>query len=172
MPKAPIYVRALSEEERTAVTAGLRSTEAFTLRRSQIVLASERRKVASEIGRELGCDTDTALNGIKAFNERGVAALTARPTARQGARSFDEEADEKLWAIVQQSPRNFGKQTSLWTLELLAEVSYEQGLTPEQVSREAVRAAFQRLGVKWKRAKHWITSPDPEYGPKKTRETS
>jgi hypothetical protein len=39
------------------------------------------------------------------------------------------------------------------------------------VSREAVRTALQRLGVSWKRAKQWITSPDPEYVQKKTLET-
>ena len=28
-----------------------------------------------------------------------------------------------------------------------------------------------RLGVGWKRAKHWITSPDPAYARKKARAT-
>ena len=74
---------------------------------------------------------------------------------------------KRLRAFLHQSPRNFGKETSLWTLELAAEVSFEQGLTPERVSREAVRTALQRLGVRWKRAKQWITSPDPAYARKK-----
>jgi transposase len=113
------------------------------------------------------------LNAIKAFNVRGVGALTEQPRVRRRTRrSFDEEAAERLRVLVQQSPRTYGKQTSLWTLALLAEVSYEQGLTAGQVSREAVRTTFQRLGVNWKRAKHWITSPDPEYGPKKAHVTS
>jgi transposase len=72
---------------------------------------------------------------------------------------------------LHQSPRQFGKASSLWTLALAAEVSFEQGLTPERVSREAVRTALQRLGVGWKRAKHWITSPDPAYVQKKSGET-
>ena len=29
------------------------------------------------------------------------------------------------------------------------------------------RLALKRLGVGWKRAKHWLTSPDPEYARKK-----
>ena len=74
---------------------------------------------------------------------------------------------ERLRALLHQSPRSFGKETSVWTLELAAEVSLEQGLTPERVSREAVRTAMQRLGVRWKRAKQWITSPDPAYARKK-----
>jgi hypothetical protein len=35
------------------------------------------------------------------------------------------------------------------------------GLTPRLVSDETMRLAWHRLGVSWKRAQHWITSPDP-----------
>jgi hypothetical protein len=50
-------------------------------------------------------------------------------------------------------------------------VSFAQGLTPRLVSDEAIRVALRRLGVTWKRAKHWITSPDPAYARKKTDAT-
>jgi hypothetical protein len=44
----------------------------------------------------------------------------------------------------------------------------EEGLTKERVSGETIRATLAReLGVRWKRAKRWITSPDPEYQRKK-----
>jgi hypothetical protein len=52
-------------------------------------------------------------------------------------------------------------------VQLAAEVSFAQGLTPCLVSDEAIRVALRRLGVSWKRAKHWITSPDPAYARKK-----
>ena len=68
---------------------------------------------------------------------------------------------------MHQSPRTFGRPTSVWTLELAAEVSFEQGLTAERVSGETIRATLQRLGIRWKRAKRWITSPDREYARKK-----
>ena len=35
------------------------------------------------------------------------------------------------------------------------------------MSDETIRQAILRLGVRWKRAKQWITSPDPEYARKK-----
>ena len=69
--------------------------------------------------------------------------------------------------MLHQSPREFGKPTSLWTLGLAAEVSFEEGLTERRVSGETVRATLERLGVRWLRAKRWITSPDPEYARKK-----
>jgi transposase len=169
MAKAPIYIRTLIDEERAALMAGLRSRDAFVLRRCQILLASACGKRASQIASELGCDTDTALNAINAFNRAGVAALQPGSSVpHRIAVAFDAAAAEELRALLHQSPRSFGKETSLWSLELAAEVSFEQGLTPVRVSREAVRTALQRLGVRWKRAKQWLTSPDPEYGRKKT----
>jgi transposase len=54
-------------------------------------------------------------------------------------------------------------------LVLAAEVSFEQGLTKNQMSYETIRQALKRLRVGWQRAKHWITSPDPEYIKKKKR---
>jgi hypothetical protein len=80
---------------------------------------------------------------------------------------FDTDTCEALRALLHQSPRTFGKPTSRWTLQLAAEVSFAQGLTPRLVSDEAIRVALRRLGVAWKRAKHWITSPDPAYLRKK-----
>jgi hypothetical protein len=45
---------------------------------------------------------------------------------------------------------------------LAAPVCQELGWTTHQVSIETIRLALKRLGVGWQRAKHWITSPDPE----------
>ncbi len=39
--KRPIFVRPLSDAEREALEAGLRSSDAFVLRRCQILLASD-----------------------------------------------------------------------------------------------------------------------------------
>jgi hypothetical protein len=60
----------------------------------------------------------------------------------------------------------------VWTLPLAAEVSWEEGLTPTRVSGETIRATLQRLGIRWQRAKRWITSPDPAYARKKVRATA
>jgi hypothetical protein len=69
--------------------------------------------------------------------------------------------------MLHPSPREFGKDTSLWTLDMAAEVSFEEGLTEERVSGETIRATLARMGLRWQRAKCWITSPDPEYERKK-----
>ena len=55
-------------------------------------------------------------------------------------------------------------------MEMAALVSFEEELTKEQVSGETIRATLLRMGVRWRRAKHWITSPDPLYARKKEGE--
>jgi len=172
MGKTPIYVRPLTDDECAALTAGLRSRDAFVLRRCQILLASASGRRASQIGAPLGCDTDTVLNAINAFNAVGLEALRAGSSRPHHIHvAFDAAQAEQLQALLHRSPREFGRAHSRWTLTLAAEVSYEQGLTTARVSREAVRMALQRLGIRWKRAKQWITSPDPAYVRKKTTAT-
>ena len=171
MPKA-IFIRPLTVAERAALDAGVRSAEAFTMRRCQMLLANARGETASAIARHLSCHDQTVRNAIHAFNEKGLASLQPGSfVAHHIERAFDGERAERLRALLHQSPRNFGKPTSLWTLDLAAEVAYAQGITPEQVSGETIRATLARLKVGWRRAKHWITSPDPEYARKKTRAT-
>jgi transposase len=169
MPKA-IFVRALAPEVRKVLEAGVRSADAFVVRRCQMLLASARGTPAGQIGQHLSCSDQTVRNAIRAFNKVGLASLTPGSSVPHHiARAFEKEQAERLRALLHQSPRTFGKPTSLWTLALAAEVSYAEGLTTEQVSAETVRATLERLGIGWRRAKQWITSPDPEYARKKTR---
>jgi len=170
--RKPIFVRFLTEEERQKLEAGLRSKEPFVARRSQILLASSRGERAPRIAEFIGCDDQTVRNVIVAFNGRGIAALemgSRRPKTSQPI--FSDERLEQLKALLHRSPRDFGKGTSVWTLELAAEVSFAEGITPRLVSGDSVRLALKRLKVSWKRAKHWITSPDPAYERKKSRVT-
>lgn len=167
----PIYVRPITENERERLKAGLRSSNGFELRRCQIILASERGEHAIAIAQNVGCSDETVREVIKAFNRSGLEALkpgSRRPHKTQAA--FKAEQGEQLKALLHNSPRTFGKATSVWTLELVAEVSFEQELTQERVSGETIRLTLKRMGVKWARAKHWITSPDPEYSRKKSVE--
>jgi transposase len=170
--RRPVFVRDLIEGERDRLKAGVRSSKPFTVRRSQIILSSARGERAPRIAEFLGCDDQTVRNAIVAFNERGVAALemgSRRPKSAQSV--FSDEGLEQLKALLHRSPRDFGKETSVWTLELAAEISFGEGITPRLISGDCVRHALKRLKVSWKRAKHWITSPDPAYERKKSPET-
>ena len=166
--KPPIFVRQLSDTEKGQLKTALRSSDAFVLRRAQIVLASDRKERASQIARSLGCGSQTVRDAIHDFDERGLDALlkgSSRPLEVHAA--FDEEGACALKGLLHRSPREFGIEESFWTLEHAAKVSFEQGLTERRVSGETVRATLDRLGLRWRRAKRWIESPDPEYARKK-----
>ena len=90
--KRPIYVRALSDEEREGLVYGLRSPDAFVMRRCQILLASSRGKIAREIATDLSCDGQTVRDAIHSFNTKGLDCLahwssrphTIRPAFKKG----------------------------------------------------------------------------------------
>ena len=161
--RKPIFIRSLTKDEQHTLHEGLRSANAFVLRRCQILLASARGQTARVIAETLGCDDQTVRNVLYTFNTQGFAVLTRRSSAprRLPHAVFDGPRCEQLRALLHQSPRTFGHPTSQWTLALAATTAYAEGLTPRPISGEAMRRALARLGVRWKRAEHWITSPDP-----------
>jgi transposase len=172
--RPPIFVRPLTDAERQALTAGLRSPDAFVLRRCQMLLASARGERAPRIAEHLGCDDQTVLDALHAFNAYGLPALrkgSSRPKRLRPA-AFGPQQAAALRALLHRSPRDFGKPGSVWTLEWAAEVSVAVGIVPTRVSGETIRQTLQRLGIGWKRAKHWITSPDPGYARKKGSATA
>lgn len=169
--RRPVFVCALTAEERERLVVGLRSSDAFVLRRCQIVLASARGEWAPKIAPSLGCSDQTVRNAIAAFNESGLSSLIKGSSVpHKTRRLLGTQQVERVRALLHESPRRFGRPTSLWTLPLLAEVSFEQGVTSQKVSPEAIRLALKRLGIGWRRAKDWIKSPDPQYARKKGRE--
>jgi transposase len=166
--KQPLFLRPLAEAERAALRRGLRSTEAFTLRRCQILLASDQGQRPSQIAAALGCGVQTVRDALHAFAAEGLGCLQPKPkTPKTIHTAWPRDRDADLRASLHQSPRTLGKPTSLWTLPLAAQVCFEKGWTPRLVSGETVRLVLKRLGVGWKRAKHWLVSPDPAYARKK-----
>ena len=171
--KRPIFVRPLTDVERDAVERGLRSVHAFTLRRSQIIAASARGEQVPRIARSLGCSEQTVRNALHAFTGAGSTSLRKRSSrVHTEQAAFTPATAARLPALLHRSPRDFGHPTSLWTLDLAAVEAHRQGLTTSVVTGETVRATLARLGVRWLRAKRWITSPDPEYARKKGSATA
>ena len=166
--QAKLFVPPLTAEQRQALLAGLRSSEAFTVRRSQILLASADGQAPSAIARELRCTSPTVRNAIHAFARDGLGCLREKSSRPHSAQPLlGPSRAESLKEVLHQRPRAFGKPTSLWTLDLVAEVCHARGWTPRVVAGETIRQTLKRLGIGWRRAKHWITSPDPAYARKK-----
>jgi transposase len=154
----------LSESERAALEQGLRSKDAFTLRRCQIVLASAKRTKPKEIAAYLGCSVQTVRNVIRAFQQQGLACLQAQSSRPKTVKPlFDEDKRAQLRQLLHDNPRHFGKARSTWTLDLLAQMCREQGITEHQVSHTTIEEALKTMGITWSRAKRWIISPDEQY---------
>ena len=75
--KPRTFVRDLSEEDHCSLSTGLRSSDVFVLRRSQILLASARGETAPRIAQSLSYDEQTVRRTIHAFSQQGREALQA-----------------------------------------------------------------------------------------------
>jgi len=115
--RKPIFVRPIRDDERPALEAGLHSSDAFVLRRCQIILASERRKRAPEIAKDVGCDSDSVLDIIHAFNHNGVQALIRKSSCpHKTYPAFAADQREHLRTLLHKSPSLFGKFTVVYLL--------------------------------------------------------
>jgi transposase len=166
----PLYARELTDEERQVLRQSLKSSNGFTVRRAQMLLmsADEQLKV-DEIGRRVGCQGQAVRQAIHAFHREGLNSLHAKPKGNPtDRRALDDLAREQLRDLIRRSPRDLGYETSLWTLDLLAQACFEQGITALQVTGETIRATLAAMGISWRRVKQFINSPDPHYTVKKT----
>src|SRR3954465_13535256 len=145
----PLFVRELSDPERHALQAGLRSSDGFTVRRCHILLASAPGDAAPVIAQAVGGSPQAVRNVLRAFERRGLAVVTMQSRRpHTAAKVFDAERSRQLKAIFNQSPRQFGKARSTWTLALAAEVCAEHGISAERVSYETIRDDLHSLGVR------------------------
>lgn len=169
MKKEPIFIRKITEQEKQIMEKALRSSDACQMKRGQILLASSQGLTTTDIKKQLGYSAEYARQMIHRFNEQGVECLKRKSSARLDQKPMiDAKCCEQIKKMMHNSPRQYGKQTSIWTLSLMGEVLYEQGGTPRPMADETIRVAMKNNGTSWKRAKHWIRSPDPQYRLKKT----
>ncbi len=150
----------LSREDIQRLEAGLHSNSNFTVRRCQILLLSAREGATpQEIALRLGCSDQTVRNTIRAFARDGLKSLNEKPHRPLTVQSAFNPPNLRILAeIIKQSPREYGYDTGVWSLERLAEVSYRKGLTPEKFSYEAIRKALKRLGLNWRQARKYISA--------------
>lgn len=168
-----LYARPLTDEERQILHQSLKSSNGFTVRRAQMLLLSgdEGLKVDA-IGQRVGCQGQAVRQAIHAFEHEGLRCLQPKAKGNpRDRRALDEAARKQLRELIRRSPRDLGYETSLWTLELLAQACFEQGIAAVRVTGETIRATLSAMGINWRRVKQRITSPDPHYTVKKSGAT-
>src|ERR671933_3011606 len=97
----PLFVRELSDPERRALQAGMRSSDGFRVRRCPILLAFARGDTAPVIAQAVGCSPQAVRNVLRAFETRRLAALalqSRRPYT--AAKLFEAERSQRLKALL------------------------------------------------------------------------
>ena len=168
----PIFVRKLTEEEHRSLQKALQSPSSFTVRRCQILLSSAKGKKARQIASELHCSDQTVRDAIHTFEQEGLAYLEEKSHARNDVQTaFDAESRERLRQLIRTSPREVGHESSVWTLDLLAQSCWAKKISSRPVNRDNVGLVLREMGISWRRAKQWIRSPDAHYEHRKKDET-
>src|SRR4051794_17202381 len=109
----PLFVRELSDPERHALQAGLRSSDGFRVRRCHILLASARGEPAPMIAQAVGCTPQAVRNVLRTFETRGLAGVTLQSRRpHTAAKVFDAERSQqlKMW-ITSPDPQYALKKT-------------------------------------------------------------
>jgi len=78
-----LFIRALTEVEKAVLKTGLRSQDAFTRCRCQILLATADGNNPSQISQHLGCAIKTVHKVIHAFNQCGIDCIERQSTQPQ-----------------------------------------------------------------------------------------
>ena len=169
-----LYAREATQEEQKALEKGLRSGSAFSVRRSQIILSSGMdKRNTREIAEQYRVSDQCVRNVIREFEREGIACLEEKSHRRRDNQSgFNEEGLSRLKDLIRQSPRSYGHESSVWTLEKLAQTCWKERISSRRVSVAGARVGLRKLGINWQRAKHRINSPDPHYAHKKSVVTS
>ena len=164
----PIELKEINQKEQQELSELYDQTKEVRIRtRAQmILLASEEKLTAAQIGKIVRKDEQTVRRWIKRYNAEGIKGIYDAP--RSGARGkVTAQYKEKLLSTVRRRPRSLDLPYSLWTLQRLVDYMAEE--TGIRVSTETVRLHLKAAEIVISRPQHKVSSPDPEYMVKKRR---
>jgi len=136
--------------------------------RAQAVLFLHGGMPERETGLFVGASERSVRRWLNSYRREGVAGLEDKK--RPGRKSkICRQYGEKLAAITKQSPASVGMTGGSWNCRMLCQ--WLEGTFHVRVSDEWIRQILLRHGLRFRRAKLKLTSPDPEYAQKKRLST-
>jgi transposase len=163
-----LYAR-VDGETRQMVQAELRvAGDAKWYRRLKVIDLSGQGVAVAELAQTFDLTPATVRNYIHAFNTAGLAGL--RPGYGQGRPLAVEWSREQWLDVLAQAPCDLaGLDTAArnWTQRLLQ--TYLAVYHQITLSQSALSTSLRRAGVRWRRAKLRVHSPDPLYVVKRQR---
>lgn len=155
----------LSWRERRELEHLLKHThDAITLRRIQALLWLNRGVSGSQVAKRLDMSRQVIYQWIALFRRKTPADLATRLAA--GARSGRPRTvqgiiDPLIDEVVDQDPRTFDYNSTVWTAPLLT--TYLADHHEIVTSVQSVRLAITRLEIRWKRPRHHLALRSPTW---------
>lgn len=161
-----IRVRPITQEQREILDRWERSDDVVRYRRARILRLSVARWKCAAIAEALALHVETVRTIIKAFNEGGIPAITPEPRSGGRPPRYSAKVADVAEDLVREGPpSDEGRAT--WTLRCLAQAIVARIECLQAMSHEAVRRVLATRDIVYRRAKAWLTSPDPHYGLRK-----
>lgn len=156
----------LSKEEEGRLEELLRRGTHGDRCRAQGILFWQRGQTQAEAAKLLGVGERSMRNWARRFRERGAEGLR-RKRRRYEKPKMTEQREKQLIEVVRQSPESVGMEGNGWNCRMLSQ--WFRDTFSVRLSDEWVRQILLRHGLRFRRAKLKLTSPDPEYAKKKRR---
>lgn len=163
-PNASIYVKQLTENEKTDLRKAAKSNNAFTKDRAKILLFSSERLFAKQIAEKISCDVSKVRRAIKEFNQKGLGSLN-RVKAPGAIPKFDKIKKSIILMHFSKQPSSFNYHFTTWTLPRFRKHLVDYRVV-DSISIETIRQILISAGAKLKRSKRWQYSPDKEFDKK------
>ena len=163
------------EECQVRKLAVSRHAPADWIRRAQMVVGSWEGHRTTRIAAGLGCHPQTVRERLVRFNAEGVDGLGDRAGGGRKRRLTEAERSRIIALVATDPPGKLVRyphgelvaaddtQPAQWSLDALAAAAHTAGIA---VGRSQVRRILVAEGVRWRRARSWATSADPEFAPK------
>jgi transposase len=154
--------------------ANSRHAPADWIMRARMIARSWDGLRTTQIASELRCHPQTVRERIHRFDEEGLDGLGDRPGSGRKPRITETERSVIISLVGTDPPgrlvRSAGgeletideEREAHWTLDALT-AARERGIT---VGRSQVRRILKAEGLRWRNARSWTESEDPEFAPK------
>lgn len=159
----------VDEQDRIELTKAMKETQDKKWYcRLKIIDLSGQGHAVPELASLFNLGQHTIRNYIHRFNQGGIVGL--RPDYGKGRNLALDWTKEQWLELLGQAPSQFealesGAQN--WTQELMT--TYLAAYHQVSVKQAAISIMLKRVGLKWKRAKARVKSPDPLYVVKRQR---
>ena len=145
-----------------------KTTNKKRYRRLVVIKLSAQGQTVPQLATIFNLHANTVRGYIRRYNQAGLAGLAIK--TRDGRPQTVTWSQEKWLSLLNQAPATFDKLDTgaqNWTQAMIA--SYLQAYHEITTTQAAVSQMLRRAGVKWKRAKLRVKSPDPLYTVKRER---